>query len=384
MDIYLYLQLLADRNGSDAFFSVDAEPQMTVEGVCHKIGSRKLAATDTREIAYSLMSDEQQKIFESTMELNLAVNFKELGRFRINIYRQRGDIAIVVRYIKNVIPSIDNLNLPTLLKALILEDRGLILVVGAAGSGKSTTLASMIDYRNTTVASHILTVEDPIEFLHTHKKSVVDQREIIIDTLSFANALRNAMRAAPNVIMIGEIRDQETMHHAMSYAESGHLCLSSLHANNANQALDRIINFFPESAHRQLFLDLSLHLRAIIGQRLIIGIDGKRVPVVEIMINTPYISDLIAKGSISEIKGVMEQNLDCGMITFDHSLYLLFNEGKITRDVAIHNADSPNNLALKIRLDTGGNISGSSDLHVNKDNTVFDSFDGSAKSYPTR
>ena len=194
MDIYLYLQLLADRNGSDAFFSVDTEPRMTVEGIYHKIGSHKLSATDTREIAYSLMSDEQQKIFERTMELNLAVNFKDLGRFRINFYRQRGDIAIVIRYIKNAIPSIEHLNLPAILKALILEDRGLILVVGAAGSGKSTTLASMIDYRNTTVASHILTIEDPIEFLHAHKKSIVDQREIIIDTLSFANALRNAMR----------------------------------------------------------------------------------------------------------------------------------------------------------------------------------------------
>lgn len=367
MDILYYLQLLVQQNGSDVFFSSGTQPHISVEGVCNPVGDHILDATDTKEIAYSIMSDTQQKQFESTMELNLAVSFKDLGRFRINIYRQRGEIAIVVRYIKSMIPSIENLNLPILLESLALEDRGLILVVGSAGSGKSTTLASMLDYRNQVRSGHILTIEDPIEFVHTHKKSIVDQREISIDTLSFSSALKNAMRAAPNVIMIGEIRDEETMHHAVSYAESGHLCMSSLHANNANQALERIINFFPESTHRRLLQDLSLHLRAIVGQRLVMGVKGKRVPVVEIMLNTPYIAELIERGSIAEIKAVMEQNVDRGMQTFDHSLYLLYKAGKITRDEAIRNADSHNNLALHIRLDEGESIPISESLKVSKD-----------------
>jgi twitching motility protein PilU len=367
VDIFYYLQHLVERNGSDVFFSVGTPPHISVEGICSPIGENPLVAADTKEIAYSIMSDEQQKQFESTMELNLAITSKELGRFRINVYRQRGEVALVARYIKSVIPSIAALNLPTSLEQLAMEDRGLILVVGSAGSGKSTTLASMLDYRNQHRTGHILTIEDPIEFVHVHKKSIVDQREILIDTLSFSNALRNAMRAAPNVIMIGEIRDEETMHHAVSYSESGHLCMSSLHANNANQALERIINFFPEVAHARLLQDLSLHLRAIIGQRLVMGVDGKRVPVVEIMLNTPYIADLIAKGAVAEIKTVMEQNLTRGMQTFDHSLYLLYKQGKITREEAITNADSHNNLALRIRLDEGEVTHVSENLKMAKD-----------------
>lgn len=367
VDIYYFLQLLVEQNGSDAFFSVGTKPHISVEGIYHAIGDHNLSATDTKEIAYSIMSDDQQRLFESTMELNLAINFKDLGRFRINIYRQRGDIAIVARFIKSTIPSIETLNLPAILKNLALEDRGLILVVGAAGSGKSTTLASMIDYRNQQKAGHILAIEDPIEFLHTHKRSIVDQREISIDTMSFSSALKNAMRAAPSVIMIGEIRDEETMHHAISYAESGHLCMSSLHANNANQALERIINFFPESTHHRLLQDLSLHLRAIIGQRLVMGLNGKRVPAIEIMLNTPYIAELIQRNAISEIKTVMEQNIDRGMQTFDHSLYLLYKAGKIMRDEAIRHADSHNNLALRIRLDEGESIPISENLKVTKD-----------------
>lgn len=369
VDIFYYLQMLVEQNGSDIFFSVGAQPHISVEGVCSPVGDRILEASDTKEIAYSIMTDAQQKQFESSMESNLAISFKDLGRFRVNIYRQRGEVAIVIRFIKNLIPSIEKLNLPIILEQLALEDRGLILIVGSAGSGKSTTLASMIDYRNQIRSGHILTIEDPIEFVHTHKKSIVDQREISIDTLSFSSALKNAMRAAPNVIMIGEIRDDETMHHAVSYAESGHLCMSSLHANNANQALERIINFFPENVHRRLLQDLSLHLRAIVGQRLVMGVEGKRVPVVEIMLNTPYIAELIERGSIAEIKAVMEQNLDRGMQTFDHSLYLLYKLGKITRDEAIRNADSHNNLALRIRLDEGESIPISEGLKVTKDST---------------
>jgi twitching motility protein PilU len=367
MDIFYYLQLLVEQNGSDAFFSVGTRPHISVEGVYHAIGDYDLTPADTKEIAYSIMSDEQQRVFEGTMEMDLAINFKELGRFRVNIYRQRGDIAIVARFIKSDIPSIEKLNLPKILETLALEDRGLILVVGSAGSGKSTTLASMVDYRNQVRAGHILTIEDPIEFVHTHKRSIVDQREIAIDTASFFTALKNAMRAAPSVIMIGEIRDEETMHHAISYAESGHLCMSSLHANNANQAIERIMSFFPESAQQRLLQDLSQHLRAIIGQRLVMGLNGKRVPVVEIMLNTPYIAELIQRGSIAEIKVAMEQNIDRGMQTFDDSLYHLYKERKILREEAIRHADSHNNLALRIRLDEGESIPISKDLTINKD-----------------
>ena len=260
---------------------------------------------------------------------------------------------MVIRYIKSRIPSIEDLHLPQILKKLVLEPRGLILVVGATGSGKSTTLASMIDYRNQQKDGHILTIEDPVEFVYEHKKAVVDQREVGLDTLSYANALKNAMREAPDVILIGEIRDRETMQHAIAYAETGHLCLSTLHANNANQAIDRIINFFPDSAQHQLLIDLSLNLKALISQRLLQGMDGNVVPAMEVMIQSAYISELIEKRDIDKIKEAIEKNREEGMQTFDQSLYDLYKAGKISEEVALQNADSRNNLSLKIRLEHG-------------------------------
>jgi twitching motility protein PilU len=320
-----------------------------------------------RKLAYSIMSDDQVSEFERTMECNLAISINGLGRFRVNVFRQRGDAAMVIRYIKGVIPSIDELNLPPILKELIMMPRGLILVVGSTGSGKSTSLASMIDHRNATSTGHILTIEDPVEFLHTHKKSVVDQREVGLDTLSYEVALKNAMREAPDVILIGEIRDRQTMQHAIAYAETGHLCLSTLHANNANQALDRIINFFPDTAHHQLYLDLSLNLKAVVSQRLVKSKDGKRMPAVEVMLLSTFVAELIQKGDIHAVKEAMEQGTERGMQTFDQALYKLYKEGRITLDEALSHADSRNNLSLKIRLDETGNVQANSGLSINEE-----------------
>ncbi len=356
MDIVPYLKLMVQKNGSDVFFSTGAAPHLKAEGETRPIGSSPLQPGQVRKLAYNIMSDEQIKEFEATYECNLAISIQNLGRFRVNIFKQRGDAAMVIRYIKGVIPPVEKLNLPLILKDLIMEPRGLILVVGATGSGKSTTLAAMIEYRNQNRAGHILTIEDPIEYLYTHKKSVVDQREVGIDTLSYENALKNAMREAPDVIQIGEIREMKTMSHAIAYAETGHLALSTLHANNANQALDRILNFFPDSAHQQLYMDLSLNLKAVVSQRLVKGRDGQRLPAVEIMLLTTYISELIQKGDVHAIKEVMEQGTERGMQTFDQSLYALYQEGKITLEEALSHADSRNNLSLKIRLSDTGSV----------------------------
>jgi len=350
MEIARFLELLAQRNGSDVFLSPGGPPCIKISGVTFHLNHDALTSEETRGMAYALMNERQEKEFEQTMEMNLAVALKDVGRFRVNVYRQRGDVALAARYITATIPSIEALNLPTVLKDLIMTPRGLILVVGSTGSGKSTTLASMIDYRNERRTGHMLTIEEPIEFLHTHKQSLVDQREIGIDTLSYANALKNAMREAPDVILIGEIRDRETMQHAIAYAETGHLCLSTLHANNANQTLDRIINFFPDTARHQLLIDLSLNLRAVVSQRLVRTVDDKRVPAVELLLRTPFVSDLIAKGEIDAIKEAMKQGAAVGMATFDQSLYELYAAGRISYKDAILNADSQTDLALHIRL----------------------------------
>lgn len=350
MDITPFFKLMVDKDASDLFFSVGAPPNIKIQGVTAPIGQAAIKPQQMAEIVLSIMNDDQQKEFEANMELNMALSISGVGRFRINIFRQRGEVAMVVRYIKGIIPSLEELRLPQVLKSIIQEIRGLVLVVGSTGSGKSTTLAAMIDHRNETTRGHILTIEDPIEYLHNHKKSIVDQREIGIDTLSYDNALKNAMREAPDVILIGEIRERNSMKHAIAYAETGHLCISTLHANNANQTLDRIINFFPEDAKDQVLMDLSLNLRAIISLRLIPGISSQRIPAVEVLINSPYISDLIEKGKVEEIKDVMSRSTEQGMQTFDQALLNLYNEGKITKENAIKYADSKNNVGLQIRL----------------------------------
>jgi len=367
MDIVPYLRLMVQKNASDLFFSTGAPPNLKAEGHTMPIGDTRMGPGQVKKLAYSIMKDDQIKEYEATMEGNLAISMSGLGRFRVNVFRQRGDAAMVIRYIKGNIPSLEELNLPETLKKLIMEPRGLILVVGSTGSGKSTTLASMIDYRNRNATGHILTIEDPVEFLHDHKKSVVDQREVGLDTVSYEVALKNAMREAPDVILIGEIRDRATMQHAIAYAETGHLCISTLHANNANQALDRIVNFFPDSAHQQLFMDLSLNLKAVVSQRLVKSLDGKRVPAVEIMLLTALIAEMINKGDVHSIKEAMEQGGQRGMQTFDQALYTLYKDGKIELEEALRHADSRNNLSLKVRLDESGDVDAPGGLSISED-----------------
>jgi twitching motility protein PilU len=351
MELIPYLQLMVDKQASDLFFSAGSTVNIKVEGMTTPLDEPPLTPDMTRRLAYSIISDAQIATFEKELEMNLARSIENIGRFRINIYKQRGDVAMVIRYIKSDIPSLEKLNLPkTILEKLALEPRGLVLLVGSTGSGKSTTLASMTDFRNATQAGHILAVEDPIEYLHRHKKSVIDQREVGLDTLSYENALKNAMREAPDVIVIGEIRDAETMHQAIAYAETGHLCLSTLHANNSYQALERIINFFPETSHHQILDDLSLNLRAIVSQRLLTGIDGKRIPAVEVMLNTPYISSLIKAGEFESIRDAVAKNETDGAVSFDTVLLDLYKRGLVSIEEALQNADSQNNLHVKIRL----------------------------------
>jgi twitching motility protein PilU len=352
IDITPVLRFMVDKNGSDLFFSTGTPIHIEIEGKTLPVNTQVMAPGMVKEVAYALMSPEQIREFETTLEMNFAYSVDEIedARFRVNIFRQRGDVAIVIRCIKALIPTFEALGLPPILKELIMKPRGLVLVVGSTGSGKSTTLASMIDYRNENTTGHILTLEDPIEFIHKHKKSIVDQREIGIDTLSFDNGLKNAMRQAPDVILIGEIRDMETMKHAMAYSETGHLCLATLHANNANQAIERIISFFPPEGKAGLLLGLSMNLVAIVSQRLIPGKLTKRAAAIEVLINTPYISELIQKSKLEEIKDVMVDNNDIGMCTFDQSLFRLYSNDRITEENALANADSRNDLSLRIRF----------------------------------
>ena len=350
IDITPALKYMTEKGGSDLFFSTGAAIHMDVDGETMPVNAQKMLPGMIKEIAYAIMSPAQTAEFESTLECNFAVGHTDIGRFRVNVFRQRGEVGLVIRHIRTEIPDFETLGLPAILRDLIIRKRGLVLVVGSTGSGKSTTLASMIDYRNTNESGHIVTIEDPIEFVYQHKKSVVDQREVGIDTLSFENALKNAMRQAPDVILIGEVRDMNGMQQALNYAETGHLCLATLHANNANQALERIISFFPTEAKHGLLLGLSLNLVGIVSQRLIPGKVQKRVAAVEVLINTPYVSELIQKQKLNEMKDIMADNNDIGMNTFDQALFRIYANGKIDEENALFNADSRNDLSLKIRF----------------------------------
>ena len=341
-------RLMAEKQASDIYVSAGAPIHIKIQGTTIPINQQVMDPATTQRMAYEMMTPEQIKRFEDAREMNLSFGVRGVGNFRVNVLWQRGSISVVVRFIQGVIPSLETLGLPPVLAEIIMEKRGLVLVVGATGSGKSTTIASMIDHRNTNRAGHILTIEDPIEYLFKHKKSVVNQREIGMDTLSWGDALKNAMRQAPDCILIGEIRDRETMQAALAYAQTGHLCLATLHANNAYHALNRIINFFPLENRGLLFLDLSVSLKCIISQRLVKKPDSRRIPAVEILLNTRHIAELIERGEVNAIKEAMEQSLAPGSQTFEQDLFRLFREATITMDEALANADSPTNLSWLI------------------------------------
>ena len=354
MSINQALKLMAGQKGSDMFLSTGTLIHIKIEGKLCPIENTELHPGQTEKIAYELMSEEQIIQFENDLEMNMAIVVPNAGRFRVNIFKQRGEVSMVIRAIQGSIQSIDDLHLPETLREIIMSARGLVLVVGSTGSGKSTTLASMIDYRNSTSSGHILTIEDPIEYIHKHKKSIINQREVGVDTLLFQNALKNAMREAPDVILIGEILDATTMEAAITFSDTGHLCLATLHSNNADQTIERILNFFPENAHKNILMNVALNLRAIVSQRLVVGTAGQRIPATEILINTPSICDLLRSGKINEIKHAMETSLENGMETFDQCLFRLHKEEKISQENALNAADSRDGLALKFRLSEGG------------------------------
>ncbi|MBS1158743.1 MAG: Pilus retraction protein PilT [Proteobacteria bacterium] len=341
-------QLMSEKQASDIFISAGAPIHIKIQGNTLPVNQQVMLPDMIEKIAYELMSPEQIKTFEASSEMNLSFGVAQVGNFRVNIFRQRGSVSIVVRFILGNIPQLENLGVPPVLAEMIMEKRGLILIVGATGSGKSTTIAAMLDHRNANRNGHILTIEDPIEFLFKHKRSIVNQREIGMDTADWQTALKNAMRQAPDCILIGEIRDKETMQAAVAYAQTGHLCLATLHANNSYHALNRIISFFPPENRPALFLDLSVSLRAIVSQRLVKKPDGKLLPTCEVMLNTRHIGELIERGEVQAIKDAMEQTLTPGSQTFEQDLFRLYREGTITLDEALANADSPTNLSWLI------------------------------------
>ena len=356
MDIQPLLELMIRRGASDLFFSVGRPPCIKLNNMLHPVGSSNLSATQTMKIIETLLPGKHFDRFRDEREANFAHFEEGVARFRVSAFFQKDTPSIVMRHIETEIPTVEELELPTVLKEIVMIQRGLVLCVGATGTGKSTTQAAMIGHRNRNSASHILTVEDPIEYIHEHDKSIVNQREVGIDTDSFETALKNSLRQAPDVILIGEVRSRETMEHAITFAETGHLCMATLHSNNANQALDRIINFFPEDRRNQLLLDLSLNLKAIIGQQLIPRSDGgsRMVPAIELMLNTPFVADLIRRGEIHEIKDVMKRSGEHGMVTFDMALAQLYRQGKISYDDALRYADSSNEVRLDIKLSGDG------------------------------
>lgn len=350
MELHEMLHKMAAIKGSDLYLSTGSRPMVRVNNKLIAISEESLKIGEVKNFAYSQLNPEQITVFENKLEQNLSVSLSGIGRFRVNIFIQRGEVAMVIRHIITYIPNFEELNLPPILGSIGMEKRGLILIVGSTGSGKSTTVASMIDYINKNRSGHIITIENPIEYIHHHKGCVINQREVGIDTLTYEDALKNALRQAPDVILIGEIRSRETMDQAIAFAETGHLCISTLHANNANQALDRIINFFPADRHRQLLLDLSFNLKMIFSQRLVTALDGKRLPAYEILLGSPLILDLIYRGEIHLIKETMEKSTESGMMTFDLILEKLYREQKISLEEALMNADSKNNLRLRLNI----------------------------------
>jgi twitching motility protein PilU len=339
------LQLAASKQASDLFFSVGAPVNIKIDGIAMPVNAQALDADVVKRIAYEMMSPEQITEFESYLELNFSFRAEGIGNFRVNVFRQRGNIASVVRHIKAKIGSAEDLNLPGILKELVMEKRGLVLVVGATGSGKSTTLASMIEHRNNTTSGHILTIEDPIEYIFNHNKSIVNQREIGTDTLTYESALFSGMREAPDVLMIGEVRDRDTLKHALIFAQTGHLCMTTLHANNSYHALNRIVNFFPYDSRRGVLADLSMCLRAVISQRLVRSVHGKQMPAVEILLNTSLIAEQIKNDELDKIRDSIEKSVSTGSQTFEQALYQLFKKGQITKEEALRNADSASNLS---------------------------------------
>ena len=373
MRITEWLKILSAEGGSDLYLSTGAPPCAKFEGQLKPIASGILQPGEIKDIAYEIMDPTQQAEFEAELEMNLATSISGYGRFRINIFVQRNEVAIVARNIVAEIPQWQDLRLPPILVDVVMRKRGLLLFVGATGSGKSTSLAALMDHRNSNSSGHIVTIEDPVEYVHSHKKSIVNQREVGVDTRSWHNALKNTLRQAPDVILIGEIRDRETMEHAIAFAETGHLCISTLHANNSNQALDRIINFFPEDRRAQLLMDLSLNIQAIVSQRLIPTTTGSRCAAVEVLLGTPMVADLILKGDIEGIKDIMKKSENIGMKTFDTALFELYKEGLITEEEAVRNADSANNVRLNIKFakEEGESGGGGLSLESMDDNEQF-------------
>ena len=349
MDIRILLKEVVERGASDLYLTADSPPVIRIEGENQVLEGEPLAPTEVEGLANALMTERQRATFEESMEMNLGITSSKLGRFRVNVFRQRGAVGVVVRQIKTTIPTIEELGLPVMLQEIAVTKRGLCLITGATGSGKSTTLAAMIDYRNDNTAGHIITIEDPIEFIHPHKRCIISQREVGFDTESFQTALKNTLRQAPDVILLGEVRDRDTMEAAITFADTGHLCLATLHSNNANQAIERIMNFFPLDRHQEIYLQLSLNLRAIVSQRLVPGVEGKRVAALEILIDTPYVKDLIKRGEVDTVKEAMERSTQEGGQTFDQSLLALYKAGRITAEQAIANADSANNIRIQMK-----------------------------------
>ncbi|MDX8409633.1 MAG: PilT/PilU family type 4a pilus ATPase [Mariprofundales bacterium] len=345
------LKIMVDQDASDLYIAAGMPPGYRIKGAVQRVGEINLSAVDTEQLANSVMSGKQKARFSSDMEMNLSLAYPGIGRFRVNIFRQMNAIGMVIRKIETTIMSIDDLKLPPIFKDVSMSARGLVIMVGGTGSGKSTSLAAIVDWRNSNQAGHIITIEDPVEYVHQHKKCVITQREVGTDTLTFQAALKNTLRQAPDVILLGEIREEETMEQAIEFAETGHLAMATLHANNANQAIDRILNFFPEEKHPQVYMNLSMNLRAILSQRLVKTVDGKRAAAIEILINTPRIADLILKGEVGEIKDAMIAGGEqYGMVTFDQALLKLWRDGKISEVEALRNSDSPNDLRLKMKM----------------------------------